>query len=76
MHNVLRDIKPILLGDCDSMECATIADPVCGTDDISYQNSCELERSACFMQENIEVKHKGYCDDQPDQQRKTKGGLS
>uniref|UniRef100_A0A8D0BR09 Agrin n=1 Tax=Salvator merianae TaxID=96440 RepID=A0A8D0BR09_SALMN len=42
--------------------CQSIYDPVCGTDDLTYGNPCELDAMACALRKEIGVKHKGVCD--------------
>ncbi|NXO71347.1 AGRIN protein, partial [Phainopepla nitens] len=37
-------------------------DPVCGTDQRTYGNPCELHAMACLLQRDIGVRHKGPCD--------------
>ncbi|KAK2521686.1 Agrn [Columba guinea] len=37
-------------------------DPVCGTDNRTYGNPCELDSMACVLKREIKVKHKGPCD--------------
>uniref|UniRef100_A0A8C0FVF4 Agrin n=1 Tax=Bubo bubo TaxID=30461 RepID=A0A8C0FVF4_BUBBB len=37
-------------------------DPVCGTDNRTYGNPCELDSMACVLKKDIKVKHKGPCD--------------
>lgn len=36
-------------------------DPVCGTDNRTYGNPCELDSMACVLKREIKVKHKGPC---------------
>ncbi|KAL8198390.1 UNVERIFIED_CONTAM: hypothetical protein K2H54_008605, partial [Gekko kuhli] len=42
--------------------CQTVYDPVCGSDNLTYGNPCELEAMACALRKDIRVKHKGPCD--------------
>uniref|UniRef100_A0A8C3PNT1 Agrin n=1 Tax=Calidris pygmaea TaxID=425635 RepID=A0A8C3PNT1_9CHAR len=37
-------------------------DPVCGSDNRTYGNPCELDSMACVLKREIKVKHKGPCD--------------
>nr|XP_009940178.1 PREDICTED: agrin [Opisthocomus hoazin] len=37
-------------------------DPVCGSDNRTYGNACELDSMACVLKREIKVKHKGPCD--------------
>ncbi|KFW85050.1 Agrin, partial [Manacus vitellinus] len=37
-------------------------DPVCGTDNRTYGNPCELDSMACVLKRDIRVKHKGPCE--------------
>lgn len=41
--------------------CQSIYDPVCGSDNLTYSNPCELEAMACALRKEIHVKHKGPC---------------
>lgn len=36
-------------------------DPVCGSDNRTYGNPCELDSMACVLKREIKVKHKGPC---------------
>lgn len=40
-------------------------DPVCGTDNRTYGNPCELDSMACVLKREIKVKHKGPCGKSP-----------
>nr|XP_014340062.1 PREDICTED: agrin [Latimeria chalumnae] len=42
--------------------CQNINDIVCGSDDHTYGNPCELEAMACILKKKIKIKHKGPCD--------------
>ena len=50
-------------GGCDDNEvCPKDRDPVCGSDDVSHWNECQLRSKACdFPERNITVKHPGNC---------------
>lgn len=41
--------------------CKPINDPVCGTDDKTYTNHCQLRVSSCKNRQNIRVRHPGAC---------------
>ncbi|XP_041900897.1 agrin-like, partial [Corvus kubaryi] len=43
-------------------QCQGRYDPVCGTDQRTYGNPCELDAMACVLQRDIRVKHKGPCE--------------
>uniref|UniRef100_A0A670Z176 Agrin n=1 Tax=Pseudonaja textilis TaxID=8673 RepID=A0A670Z176_PSETE len=42
--------------------CQSIYDPVCGSDNLTYSNPCELDAMACALRKEIRMKHKGPCD--------------
>ncbi|XP_039268307.2 uncharacterized protein LOC120343238 [Styela clava] len=47
---------------CETLDCnAAVADPLCGTDEISYPNECVLRHASCVKEQEIQVQHKGYC---------------
>jgi hypothetical protein len=46
--------------DCNS-KCSKKKNKVCGTNGITYFNSCELKNAACVEEIDIEVAHKGKC---------------
>ncbi|KAK9392036.1 agrin [Crotalus adamanteus] len=46
--------------ECQQM-CQSIYDPVCGSDNLTYSNPCELEAMACALRKEIHMKHKGPC---------------
>jgi hypothetical protein len=50
-------------GGCDDNEvCPDTHDPVCGSDDVTHWNECELKSKACdFPELDIRVKHHGPC---------------
>ncbi|KAL7978677.1 hypothetical protein Chor_010720 [Crotalus horridus] len=48
--------------ECQQM-CQSIYDPVCGSDNLTYSNPCELEAMACALRKEIHVKHKGPCEE-------------
>ncbi|XP_078516236.1 agrin-like [Lissotriton helveticus] len=47
---------------CECLQvCQSIFDPICGSDNCTYGNACELEFMACILKKEIKVKHKGAC---------------
>ena len=45
-----------------AIPCNRARDPVCGSDDVSHWNECQLRSKACdFPERNITVKHPGNC---------------
>ncbi|KAJ6658757.1 hypothetical protein lerEdw1_019678, partial [Lerista edwardsae] len=42
--------------------CQAVYDPVCGSDNRTYGNPCELGAMACALRKEIGVKHRGPCD--------------
>ncbi|XP_028394002.1 collagen alpha-5(VI) chain-like [Dendronephthya gigantea] len=42
-------------------KCPTTSDPVCGSNEVSYDNECEMKRDMCLKQKPISVKRKGSC---------------
>ncbi|XP_050719912.1 agrin-like isoform X4 [Eriocheir sinensis] len=41
--------------------CQPVMRPVCGTDDVTYDNLCELHRAVCLKQADIVVSYVGVC---------------
>ncbi|KAL5014686.1 hypothetical protein ScPMuIL_008956, partial [Solemya velum] len=41
--------------------CTDVFAPVCGSDDITYSNECELEEASCLTQRRIKVMFSGEC---------------
>ncbi|KAM7030447.1 LOW QUALITY PROTEIN: agrin [Acridotheres tristis] len=56
---VVKNQEPVC--ECQQ-QCQGRYDPVCGTDQRTYGNACELHAMACVLQRDIGVSHKGPCD--------------
>uniref|UniRef100_A0A8C3LAK7 Agrin n=1 Tax=Chrysolophus pictus TaxID=9089 RepID=A0A8C3LAK7_CHRPC len=56
---VVKNREPVC--ECQQV-CQGRYDPVCGTDNRTYGNPCELNAMACVLKREIRVKHKGPCD--------------
>ena len=41
--------------------CQPIVRPVCGTNNETFDNQCELWRAVCLKQKDIIIKHQGIC---------------
>lgn len=41
--------------------CEPVMRPVCGSDDVTYDNLCELHRAVCLRQADIVVSYVGVC---------------
>lgn len=48
-------------GHCQCPSCQRGGKEVCGTDDRTYENECELRRQACLNKTEVDVKHRGAC---------------
>ena len=49
-------------GDTDAdIFCEVTYTPVCGTDDVTYSNECNLRATAKLLGLDIDIKHKGRC---------------
>jgi len=46
--------------------------PVCGSNNVSYDNFCLMHRDACLTGVHISLKKKGYCSNKPAKKKKTK----
>nr|XP_055044516.1 agrin isoform X4 [Misgurnus anguillicaudatus] len=46
---------------CKKIPCSPVVAPVCGSDDSTYSNECELEKAQCIAQRRIKVMRKGSC---------------
>lgn len=55
---VVKNREPVC--ECQQV-CQGRYDPVCGSDNRTYGNPCELDSMACVLRREIRVKHKGPC---------------
>lgn len=46
---------------CDSIECTSDNEKVCGEDGQTYASRCDLMRLSCLKQTTIEIAHIGQC---------------
>lgn len=46
---------------CDSIECTSDNEKVCGEDGQTYASRCDLMRLSCLKQTTIEIAHLGQC---------------
>ena len=44
-----------------AQSCSNVSKPVCGSDGVTYESICELEKSSCQQQKNITVVKQGMC---------------
>uniref|UniRef100_A0A8B9E6E2 Agrin n=1 Tax=Anser cygnoides TaxID=8845 RepID=A0A8B9E6E2_ANSCY len=59
---VVKNQEPVC--ECQQV-CQGRYDPVCGSDNRTYGNPCELDSMACVLRREIRVKHKGPCGKEP-----------
>ncbi|CAG5128381.1 unnamed protein product, partial [Candidula unifasciata] len=50
--------KPV----CQCPQCTEEYSPVCGENNITYENECKLRQENCQREENIKIKKQGSCD--------------
>ncbi|KAJ0393690.1 hypothetical protein ATCC90586_011100 [Pythium insidiosum] len=58
-HCFLRPIPS-----CDDIVCADVLKPVCGSNDVTYNNACELDVAKCHLGDagkNLTIKYDGEC---------------
>ena len=41
--------------------CPQFVDPVCGSDGVTYDNTCELQKASCEQEKHIKVMMNGSC---------------
>ena len=61
-------------GRCVCPQCPSTAAPVCGSDEQTYLNQCELRRQSCSITRDISVTHHGECDDDMFEEESGSGG--
>uniref|UniRef100_A0A9J8BXG9 Agrin n=1 Tax=Cyprinus carpio carpio TaxID=630221 RepID=A0A9J8BXG9_CYPCA len=57
---VVKNSEPV----CECSDaCPQNQDPVCGSDGHTYSSSCQMKAMGCALQKQIQMKHKGPCDE-------------
>jgi coxsackievirus/adenovirus receptor len=46
---------------CPEKKCLSVTDPLCGSDGVTYGNTCELEKASCEQQKHITIENRGNC---------------
>lgn len=47
---------------CPTFNCPLVYNPICGTDDVTYYNSCELQKKTlCSLKKDVTILHHGIC---------------
>ncbi|CAB4027950.1 agrin-like isoform X3 [Paramuricea clavata] len=46
---------------CPERRCLSVTDPFCGSDGVTYGNTCELEKAICEQQKQITIAKRGSC---------------
>lgn len=69
---VVKNREPVC--ECQQV-CQGRYDPVCGSDNRTYGNPCELDSMACVLRREIRVKHKGPCGEEVPPQRGHSGAF-
>ena len=62
-HELLKPHCSVFLPDLCDKKCTRIYKPVCGSDGITYNSECLLERAKCVKRLFIQVTRTGPCND-------------
>uniref|UniRef100_A0A671PNW6 Agrin n=1 Tax=Sinocyclocheilus anshuiensis TaxID=1608454 RepID=A0A671PNW6_9TELE len=57
---VVKNSEPVC--ECSDV-CPQDQDPVCGSDGHTYSSSCQMKAMGCALQKQIQMQHKGPCDE-------------
>ena len=55
------NVEIVSISEKCNLKCAKILDPVCGSDNRTYNSLCILKREACIFNSGLTLLHKGEC---------------